>query len=275
MQMSMRRSPSGLFFTQAALIVMTLLWISPASWLFMTAFDPAASGAFKLPDGFTLDHFAAVLQRKSGVQFINSMLISAGTATFTVFVAGIAAYPFSRLNIPFKNGILWVLVLLRILPPVAIMIPVFLTARITGLLNIPGVVLALTILNLPFAVLLLKNFFDAVPIELEEAAYMEGATLFQIITKVIAPVSRAGIAVVWFMTFTASWNEFLFPYLLLRTDASFPMSVGLYSAFGANNATNYGFLAAYSVIYLAPAVIVYFLLRRNLTTGFAGVGVKG
>ena len=166
-------------------------------------------------------------------------------------------------------------VLLRMMPSTGLMIPIFFSAQKTGLLNHLGVILALSILNLPFALLLLKNFFDTVPTELEEAAHVEGASLFTILRRVVLPMSRAGMAVVWFFTFTSAWNEFLFPLLFSRTEASFPMSMGLYSAFGRNGAIQYGFLCAFSIVYAAPAIGVYFLLRRNMNTGFAGVGVKG
>ena len=170
---------------------------------------------------------------------------------------------------------MWSMVLLRMLPVTGVLVPLYFAARNLGMLNLMGVILALTVLNLPFTLLLLKNFFDTVPIELEEAAYVEGASLWQIITKIVLPLSRAGIAVVWFFAFTGAWNEFLLPLIFARTEASFPMSVGLYDAFGQNGGVKYGFLAAYSIVYAAPAVGVYFLLRRNMNTGFAGVGVKG
>ena len=114
-----------------------------------------------------------------------------------------------------------------------------------------------------------------VPIELEEAAYVDGASLWQIVTGIVLPMSRAGLAVVWFFSFTGAWNEFLLPLIFSRVESGFPMSVGLYGAFGRMGAIDYGFLAAFSIIYAAPAVGVYFLLRRNMNTGFAGVGVKG
>jgi multiple sugar transport system permease protein len=156
-----------------------------------------------------------------------------------------------------------------------VIVPLYFTAQSTGLLNIFGIIISLTILNLPFTLLLLKNFFDTVPIELEEAAFVDGASLWQIIRQVVMPLSRAGLAVVWFFAFTGAWNEFMLPLIFSRTEAGFPMSVGLYAAFGQNGAIDYGFLAAFSIVYAAPVVVVYFLLRRNLNTGFAGVGVKG
>lgn len=258
-----------------ALSFMALIWISPFAWLILNAFDPASTGRLAVPQGVTLGNFAQAMSGNAGRQFLNSVYIAAGTATLTVIVGIAAAYPLSRLKIPGRNAFLWALVVMRMLPSIGVLVPMYFVSQSMGLLNNYGVVLALTILNLPFTLLLLKNFFDTVPVELEEAAYVEGASLWHIVTRIVLPLSRAGIAVVWFFTFTGAWNEFLLPLIFSRTEQGFPMSVGLYAAFGQNGAIQYGFLAAYSIIYAAPAVGVYFLLRRNMNTGFAGVGVKG
>ncbi|KKB13711.1 hypothetical protein VE25_00605 [Devosia geojensis] len=258
-----------------ALALVALIWVSPFAWLILNAFNPAATGRLALPQTIGLDNFADALSGNAGRQFINSIILAAGTATLTVVVAIAAAYPLSRLNIPGRNTFLWLLVLLRMLPATGVIVPLYFTAQATGLLNLMGVIVALTILNLPFTLLLMKNFFDTVPVELEEAAFVEGASLWQIIRRIVLPLSRAGIAVVWFFSFTGAWNEFLLPLIFARTESGFPMSVGLYAAFGQQGAIQYGFLAAFSIIYAAPAIGVYFLLRRNMNTGFAGVGVKG
>lgn len=261
--------------TALSLAFMALVWTSPLAWLFLNAFDQNASGQLTLPEAFGFGNFGQALSGDSLTQLWNSVFLAGGTATLTVVVAIAAAYPLSRLKIPGRNTFLWSLVLLRMLPPTGVIVPLYFTAQSMGLLNLMGVILALTVLNLPFALLLLKNFFDSVPVELEEAAFVDGATLPQIVVQIVLPMSRAGIAMVWFLAFTQAWNEFLLPLIFSRTESGFPMSVGLYSAFGLNAAIEYGFLAAYSIIYAAPAIGVYFLLRRNMTTGLAGVGVKG
>jgi len=258
-----------------ALCFVVLFWVSPFVWLFANAVDPAANGSLRVPTAIGFDNFIDAFSGNAGRQFLNSIYIAAGTATLTVAVAAAAAYPLSRMIIPGKNALLWLLVLLRMLPSTGVIVPLYFSAQATGLLNIFGIIIALTILNLPFTLLLLKNFFDTVPLELEEAAYVDGASLWQIIRQVVMPLSRAGLAVVWFFAFTGAWNEFMLPLIFSRTEAGFPMSVGLYAAFGQNGAIDYGFLAAFSIVYAAPVVVVYFLLRRNLNTGFAGVGVKG
>ena len=271
----MKANPAHSRLTAIALAFMAVIWVSPFSWLFLNAFNTASTGQLEIPSAVGLDNFAQAVSGNAGRQFLNSMLIAAGTATLSVVIGIAAAYPLSRLKIPGRNAFLWTLVLLRLLPSAGVLVPLYFAAQRGGLLNQFGVIIALTILNLPFTLLLLKNFFDTVPIELEEAAYVEGASLFQIVTKIVLPMSRAGIAVVWFFSFTGAWNEFLLPLIFARVQDAFPMSVGLYAAFGQQGAVDYGFLAAYSIIYAAPAVGVYFLLRRNMNTGFAGVGVKG
>ena len=261
--------------TALALAFAAIIWVSPFSWLVLTAFDDRAKNLTRWPEQFGIANFGQALSGMAGQQLMNSLFIAAATATLTTIVGAAAGYPLSRIRIPGRTAFLWGLVLLRLLPSAGVIVPIYFTAKSLGALNSFGVIIAMTILNLPFTLLLLKNFFDTVPIELEEAAYVEGASLWDIVLHVVLPLSRAGLAVVWFFAFTGAWNEFLLPLIFARTEAGFPMSVGLYAAFGIQGAINYGFLAAFSIVYAAPAIAVYFLLRRNLNTGFAGVGVKG
>ena len=242
----------------------------------LSAIDPTTDGQLRVPRAIGIDNFVLALSGAAGQQFLNSIYLSIGTATVTVLFGAAAAYPLSRLQWPGRDALLWSLVLLRMLPEAGTIVPTFFAAKQLGGLNMPGMIVAMTVLNMPFTLLLLKNFFDSVPIELEEAAYVEGANIWQILGLVVIPLSRSGVAVVWFFTFTGAWNAFLLPFIFARTDTAFPMSVGLYTAFGQYGGISYGFLTAYSLIYAIPAVAVYFLLRRNLNTGFGlACGVKG
>ncbi|PCI85337.1 MAG: sugar ABC transporter permease [Hyphomicrobiales bacterium] len=258
-----------------ALAFLAIIWVSPFAWLISNAVDPSANGQLRVPESIGVSNFISALSGNSLNQLWNSLIIAGGTATLTLIVASGSAYALSRLRVPGRNALLWSLVLLRMLPPTGILVPIYFAAQKVGLLNNMGIIVALTVLNLPFALLLLKNFFDTVPVELEEAAHVDGASFLTILRRIVLPMSRAGMAVVWFFAFTGAWNEFLFPLLFSRTEDAFPMAMGLYSAFGRNGSIDYGFLAAFSIVYAAPAIAVYFLLRRNMNTGFAGVGVKG
>ncbi len=271
----MDRSLGPSRLTSIGLSVLALVWVSPFAWLILSAIDPTTNGQLRLPRAIGIDNFVLALSGSAGQQLLNSIYLSVGTATLTVIIAAVAAYPLSRIQVPGRNAVLWGLVLLRMLPESGTIVPTFFAAKEMGGLNMPGMIVAMTVLNMPFALLLLKNFFDSVPIELEESAYVEGASLWQILTLIVVPLSRSGVVVVWFFTFTGAWNAFLLPFIFARTDTAFPMSVGLFTAFGQYGGISFGFLTAYSLIYSIPAVGVYFLLRRNLNTGFAGVGVKG
>ena len=271
----MERSLGPSRLTSIGLSVLALVWVSPFAWLILSAIDPTTNGQLRLPRAIGIDNFVLALSGSAGQQLLNSIYLSVGTATLTVIIAAAAAYPLSRIQIPGRNAVLWGLVLLRMLPETGTIVPTFFAAKQFGGLNMAGMIVSMTVLGMPFALLLLKNFFDTVPIELEESAYVEGASLWQILRFVVVPLSRSGVVVVWFFTFTGAWNAFLLPFIFARTDTAFPMSVGLFTAFGQYGGISYGFLTAYSLVYSLPAVAVYFLLRRNLNTGFAGVGVKG
>ena len=271
----MERSFAQSRLAALALSFLALVWVSPFAWLVLGAIDPEANGQLRLPQRIGLDNFVQALSGSAGQQLLNSLYLAVGTATLTVIVAAAAAYPLSRMQLPGRNALLWGLVLLRMLPETGTIVPTFFAAKEFGGLNMAGMIVSMTVLGMPFALLLLKNFFDTVPIELEEAAYVEGASLWQILRYVVVPLSRSGVVVVWFFAFTGAWNAFLLPFIFARTDTAFPMSVGLFTAFGQYGSISYGFLTAYSLVYSIPAVAVYFLLRRNLNTGFAGVGVKG
>ncbi len=276
----MRRIKKGDRITFAVnhliLLLVAIFWLSPFVWLFFAAVDPKATSAFKVPDSTTLQNFVMVFSGSSSLRWIvNSFIVAGGTATLVFAVTMFAAYPFSRMNFRGKNIILWGLVLIRIIPLSAFLLPLFLLCVKLKWLNLTGVIVSLTMLNIPFGLLLVKNFYDTVPLTYEEAAWVDGAGILKTIFKVLLPISKSGAVVVWFMTFTSSWNEFMLPFILLRNPDYWPMSVGLFNSFGLHGTINFGFLAAFSVVYAVPSVVIFFLLRKNLVSGLSGAGIKG
>ncbi len=256
------------------LIVIAFLWLAPFSWLLVTSFNPKGTGAFVLPEKYVLDNFVEVFSTNSIRWLFNSLVISFGSATFSVIVSLFAAYPFSRLRFKGKDAILWGLLVLRIIPVTALLLPLFLFSIKIHWLNTWGLIFATTILNLPFSLLLLKNFYDTVPVTYEEAAIIDGASLTQTITRILWPMAKSGITVIWFWTFNMAWNNFIMPLIFLRNPDMWPMSVGLYSSFGMHGEINYGFLSAFSIIYAFPTILVFFAIRRKLISGLAGTGIK-
>ncbi len=261
---------------QSIFAVVALFWLSPFVWLFFASIDPGATSAFMIPDRVTLENFIMVFSGSSSIRWIiNSLLIAGGTATVVFVVTIFAAYPFSRMKFKGKEIILWGLVLIRIIPLSAFLLPLFLLCIKLKWLNIPGVIVSLSMLNIPFGLLLMKNFYDTVSLTYEEAAWVDGAGIIKTIFSVLLPISKSGAIVVWFMTFTSSWNEFMLPFILLRNPDLWPMSVGLLNSFGLHGTINFGFLAALSMVYAVPSVLIFFLLRKNLVSGLSGAGIKG
>jgi multiple sugar transport system permease protein len=137
-----------------------------------------------------------------------------------------------------------------------------------------GVILFFVASALPFSIWLMKNFLDSVPFELEEAAWIDGASTFQGLFRIVLPIAAPGIAVVGVWSFLIAWTNFFVPLIILSTPDYLPASVHIYNFFGSYGQVNYGQLAAYAMLYALPAVVLYTLVSRFFVRGVSG-GLKG
>jgi len=149
----------------------------------------------------------------------------------------------------------------------------FVTLRLMD--NLFGVILFMTASSLPYGIWMMKNFMDTVPIELEEAAWVDGANTAQSIIHVVMPLMLPGLCTIAIFTFSGSWGNFFVPYILLQSADKYPASVRLYQYFGQHG-VNYGELAAYSLLYALPSILLYAISQSFMSKGFglAG-GMKG
>ncbi|MEV5984898.1 carbohydrate ABC transporter permease [Streptomyces sp. NPDC052051] len=262
----------------AGLLVVAATFALPLAWVILSAVDPHADLRVKAPDGLTLAHFTAVL--KPDITFtplLNSLLLCGGGTLLTVVCAALAAYPLSRfpsrLNRPFLLTILFA----TSLPITAIMVPVYaLYVRVNLIDTLQGTVLFFAASQLPFAIWLMKNFMDSVPKELEEAAWTDGANSAQSLVRIVLPLMAPGAAVVTVFSFVMMWGNFFVPFMLLLTPDQMPASVSINEFFGNRGMVAYGQLAAFSVIYSTPVILLYVLIARRLGGGFAlGGAMKG
>jgi len=258
-----------------AYILLVLVFVGatlPLIWLLLASFDPAATQATKLPANPSLDNFLHKAFSARSLRWMGNSLIIAGiTAVLSLAVCTFAAYPFSRESFPGKNTILYGLLALRVIPVTTFMLPIYILFAKLKLINTYlSVILTLTTLNLPFALLLMKGFYDTVPKDFEEAAWVDGCGKLRAIFSILLPQCGPGIAVVLFMTFMNAWNEFMIPLILLRKMELMPLSVGIFTAYGEYGAVDYGFLSALSLIYALPPVLMYIFIRRYLVKGMAG-----
>lgn len=260
------------------LLVIALLFVLPVVWIVLGAFDATTNLSVKIPDPFTLQNFKDVLTPdQAWIPLLNSVILSGGCALVTVVVATLAAYPLSRyrmrVNKPFLYGVLFG----TCLPITAMMVPVYsLFVLFNGLNSFVAIILFLAATSLPMAIWMMKNFMDGVPIVLEEAAWVDGASMLQTLWRVVVPLMRPGIGVVFIFVFIQAWGNFFVPYILITNQEQMPAAVTIYNFFGAYGTVAYGQLAAFSLVYSLPVLALYALVQRFSGGSFALAGaVKG
>ena len=258
----------------AVLTLLALIFALPLLWIILASFDANASQAVKIPARWTLENYKEILSSQSNRRaFGNGLLISFGQSILVVLCAGLAAYPLSRYELRYKNLFLYTILFMTSLPITAVMVPVYKMFLTIGLYDkITGLILFLTATSMPYGIWLMKNFMDNVPIELEEAAWVDGASTLKSIQKIIAPLMFPGICVVFIFTYSGSWGNFYIPHILLQTLDKFPASVTLYQFFGQHGMIVYGQLAAYSAVYAVPSILLYVLSQNYMSKGFYMAG---
>jgi len=260
------------------ILVLFLAFLLPFAWLILSSVE-TGSGLDANPTWhFTLANFKAILNVQTVYQpMLNSLILSGGTAALTVICSALAAYPLSRFHMRFGRSFLYTILFATGLPITAIMVPVYsLYARFNLVDSEPATVLFMTASSLPFAIWMTKNFMDGVPISLEEAAWTDGANWLQSLWRIVLPLMAPGIVVVFIFTFVMQWGNFFVPFILLLTPEKQPASVTIYTFFSQYGEVAYGQLAAFSIIYTAPVVMLYGVLSKFLGGAFNLTGaVKG
>ncbi|WP_017536630.1 carbohydrate ABC transporter permease [Nocardiopsis halophila] len=267
----------------AAVLVHTLLallaaaFALPALWL-LAAFDADASARARLPAEPTLEHFASVATADTlFVPLGNSLWICGGAAVVTVAASVLAAYPLSRFQLRFGRPFLYTVLFATGLPITAIMVPVYgLFSRVGMVDSRWGAMLFLAAAGLPFGIWLTKSFMDGIPVELEEAAWADGASARQSLLRVVVPLALPGLSVVGVFTLVLAWGNFFVPFVLLQSPERLPAAVRIYTFFGQYGSMDYGPLAAYALLYTLPVVLLYAAVSRFLGGGFSlGGAMKG
>ncbi len=260
------------------LLLVAAFYIAPLVWLVLASFEPAASVSAPAPLVLSFSNFAKVLNWSTTFEpLINSAVLSGGTAVLTVLAAILAAYPLSRYQLRFRKPFLYTIVFSTGLPLTAVLVPVYsMFARFNLIDNVPAVILFMTATSLPFGIWLMKSFMDGVPIDLEQAAWVDGASWLVSLRRVVAPLMLPGIMVITIFTFVTQWGNFFVPFILLQSQSKFPAAVSIYTFFSQYGLVDYGQLAAFSLLYTLPAVGLWVVAARFLRGSFTFAGaVKG
>jgi multiple sugar transport system permease protein len=261
-----------------ALLVLGACFVLPLLWLVLASFDAGAGHETRVPGAVTLDNFAAVMTPGLLLRPLwNSLLLSAGTAAVTLGAAVLTAYPLSRYRSRFNTPFMYAVLLGTCLPITAIMVPVYgLFVQLELLDSIPATMLFMAATALPMAIWMTKNFMDGVPVSLEEAAWVDGASRMTALRTIVLPLMRQGLGVVFIFVFIQAWGNFFVPCVLLLSEAKQPAAVSIFSFFGQHGAVAYGQLAAFSILYSLPVLALYVIVARGAGSSFALSGaVRG
>jgi multiple sugar transport system permease protein len=275
--MSAGRAPLAL---AVALIVSWSL--APFLWQVVTSVKPAAEAAAVpvryLPSTLDFSSYSRVFRTRPFAAYIwNSLVVGLGAACATTGLAVFAAYAFSRLELPGGRAVLLAVLGLSLFPGTMLIVPLKILAAKAGLLNSRlGLVIAYTALNLPFAIWVLKGFFDRFPRDIEEAAWLDGLSRARTLWRIVLPLSAPAVATTGILVFIFSWNEFLIAQTLVSRDAARTVPVGIAMLAGVTvYEVPWGQIAAAVVVTTLPVVGVVLAFQRRIVEGLTAGAVKG
>lgn len=261
------------YATGGALAIVFLFPIAWAGWASLRG-RPGTGQA----SGFGFGNYTKFADFGEGLStfFYNSAAISVMTVTFTLVVSTLGGYAFGRFDFPGKNALFLATLAILMVPVATILVPLFEFLGWIGLSNtLLGVSLALTMFQLPFAIFMMRNSFEAVPRELEEAAIVDGASSFTALLRVMLPAVRPGLITVGLFAFLASWNDFITPLILLPDSSKHPLPVATFnSATQQFGAIDFGALQAGVMVMAVPSLILFVVLQRHYVAGFTTGAVK-
>jgi multiple sugar transport system permease protein len=268
-------------FVRAVLLALFAFFsIFPIAWTALTAFKPpdliTTPTVVYIPDRLTLDNFTAVLQDAQFPHlFTNSLVVCVLTVIMCVTIGSFAGYGLSRQHSRGRLVLLIFYLSIRLFPAVLVLVPLIVIQQRLGLVNTQlGLALAYTTFTLPLVVWMMKNFFDTVPIEIEDAARIDGCGRLGTFFRVTVPLSRQGVGATATLVAIGSWNEFLFALVMTTGPGARTWPVGVYNLIGEFYIP-WGKLAAAGVIAIMPILIVYAIAGRTLIRGLVAGGVSG
>jgi multiple sugar transport system permease protein len=248
------------------LALLAIFCIVPFAWIVLASVDPHAGVHLEIPAWLDLSAYGRFLTDPLFSRFLLNSLIMAGGATIVVILtSALAGYALSRFDFRGRRVLMFGILMTRIIPVSATIAPLYLIVQGLKLVDTyQGMIIVLAAQGLPLAIWLMKGFFDTVPGELEEAAWVDGASRLVSAFRIVLPLAAPGVGAVALFAFIEAWGDFLTPLILITSSDKIPLSIGLFQAFTYRNQIDWGLLTAISVVYMLPTVILYLLVRRYL-----------
>lgn len=273
-------NPLGRILLYATLTLIAAFFLIPLLWMMVTAIKPRAEWTSLnwITTNPTLDNFRAVLnnpQNPVGRWFINSMVVASVITVLTLALDAMAGYAYARLDFPGKNILFGLLLATLVMPGIIFLIPNYITvATLPGFgLNTYQSLIAPSLAGV-FGVFFMRQFFQGIPKELEEAAYIDGAGIWTTFARIALPLSLPSLSTLGIITFLAAWNEYLWPLLVMTQVKNYTLPVGL-ALLRGQAISEYGPIMAGAAITAIPVLVLYLLLQRYIIASVAMTGLKG
>jgi ABC-type glycerol-3-phosphate transport system permease component len=263
-----------------AILALLAFTAFPFAWMAATAFKPSQELLYWpprfLPEEATLANIVRLIeQTRFLVYFRNSVFVASATVLLTLAVATPGAYSLTRFRFRGRETIAAIILFTYMFAPIMIIIPFYVMIRHLGIANTHlGLILAYTALSVPFALWMLRTFFQAIPLDLEEAALTDGASRWRAVGYVILPMALPGIIATGIFTFILAWNDYIFVRILITSDELKTLPVGIADLY-SSSVVDWGMIMSSAVLVIVPVVIVFSYIQKFLVASWGSGGVKG
>jgi len=275
----MKKFKAGNIISHIYLIILTFISIFPLVWIIISSLkgkgELTGNPTAFWPKTWTFDYYAHVINDlKFFVNIKNSVIISLVTTLIAITVAALAAYGIVRFFTRLGSAMSKVLVTTYIFPPILLAIPYSVVMGKLELINTRiGLVIVYLSFSVPYAIWLLVGFFQTVPLEIEEAARVDGANKLQVFGRVVLPIVAPGLVAVAIYTFINAWNEFLYSLILMNSSDKMTVAVALKSL-GGQEVMDWGVMMAASALVVVPSVVFFMLIQKKIAGGLAQGSIK-
>ncbi|MEW1861420.1 MULTISPECIES: carbohydrate ABC transporter permease [unclassified Streptomyces] len=258
-----------------------VLWFFPVYWMINTAFKPRSQAMTPTPRFFptspTPANFdAAINQTAFARDLRNSLVVVGGTVALSVVLGMFAAAALTRFRFRGRRTIMVAILVVQMLPGTALLIPTFIVFNKAGLLGTyTGLILAYLALVLPFSIWVMRGFFVAIPVEIEEAARIDGASTWQVLSRILFPLVVPGVIASGIFAFIAAWNDYLIAFTFMKDQSHYTLPVWLASFSTPLTGTDFSGQMAGSVVFSLPVVLFFMIIQRKLVSGVSAGAVKG
>lgn len=266
-------------FSYLFMALCVLVALFPIVWVVLSSFKTnreILSNGLQLPSTFSFSGYKQALEMAPILKFfVNSLIVSFASTALNVFILAMAGYVFAKKKFRFKNLIFGILSLSMVIPSTALMSPVYTVITKLHLYDTKmALILVYTALNMPISLMILRSAFAAIPTELEEAAYIDGASFFRTFWQVMMPCAKGGLASAAVLAFLGSWNEFTFALLLTSSTSTRTLPLSL-SYFTSQFSFNYTAMFAAITIAVLPSIIVFSIFQEQVCSSLTAGSVKG